>query len=91
MNDINFGQSHKRQVTIRLFRQHWKHFRLPWYVWHSNTNHRCYCNIGTLFDFGAAFFGFGFIVFYSNFGGEVPCVCDKVIREMFPDEYGDDE
>lgn len=60
-----------------------------WWVHHPDCNHRCYCPVGAMCDFSLVVAGWGVVVFYSYYGGEVPCHCDKVISELFPDE--DDE
>lgn len=94
MKEYWWGSSNKRQVMLRVWTfnpRWWSHWNRPWFVWHRNCNHRCYCPCGTVIDFGGAAFGIGFIVFYSQYTGEIPCTCDKITEEMFPDQYADDE
>lgn len=52
---------------------------------HRNNNHRCYCPVGRLFDGRICIAGFGVSWFYSRYSGEIPCTCDKVFAEMFPE------
>jgi len=59
----------------------WKVLRDRW-SWRASARyfngatHRCYCDTGTMFDGDLVLFGFGFLWFYSNFTGSVPCPCD---------------
>lgn len=68
----------------------WKSiFRGRYDFWYSHCpghNHRCYCPVGTMLDFSLVVAGWGFVVFYSYYGGEIPCYCDKVIAEIFGEE-----
>lgn len=57
-----------------------------WWIHRPNDNHRCYCQVGTLLDFSLVVASWGVVVFYSNYTGDVPCVCDKVFAEIFGDE-----
>ena len=61
-----------------------------WWNYHPNCNHRCWCQEGTMLDFSLVAAGFGLIVFYSRYGGAVPCTCDKIIKELFGDDEDDE-
>ena len=66
--------------------------RYNWRFWWAHMpggNHRCYCvtDRGRMLDVSLVLAGWGFVAFYSHFGGEVPCQCDEVMAEMFPDDF----
>ena len=63
-------------------------WRLWWRHWHGAT-HRCYCDTGSMFDCSLVLCGFGVILFYSHFTGDVPCPCDVVIEEMHKSDIQD--
>ena len=93
MRYINFGSLDKRELALRFFGPYnfhsWWRYELFskysyrwWWVNHSEQNHRCYCPVGRRLDFSLAAFGFGFVVFYSRYGGDVPCDCDKALDAL---------
>lgn len=59
-----------------------------WMRWWKHINHRCYCQNENDFAFDGHIVvaGWGLVWWYSRYTGEVPCTCDKIIAEMFPDE-----
>lgn len=66
--------------------------RSNWQVWcryYGSMNHRCWCCEGTSCDGVIMLAGFGVRWFYSNYTGEVPCVCDRALSES--QEGGNDE
>ena len=63
--------------------------RWNWELWWGlfrEGNHRCYCCSGTMFDGRICVAGFSVVWFYSRYCGPVPCPCDQVIAELFPEE-----
>ena len=52
----------------------------------TNVSHRCYCPTGSVVDGRIVACGFGLTFWHSRFTGIVPCVCDKAMSEMFPEE-----
>ena len=73
--ELEIGGRDFLHVTIRLHKHHRKNWRL---IFHRNANHRCYCEVGWLLDLHTPLFS----VFISWYGGETPCVCDKVLAEI---------
>lgn len=71
-------------LWLRALR-YWTNWRVGCRRQVGNT-HRCYCPDGWLLDGELVIAGWGLIWFYSHYTGEVPCTCDKVIAEMFPNE-----
>ena len=67
---------------IRAARDRWG-YRF-WYSYMPGGNHRCYCLTegGRMFDLSIVVGGLGFVLFYSHFGGEVPCPCDEALSEI---------
>lgn len=49
---------------------------------HENSNHRCYRPIGNVCDGSIAVCGFRMNWWYSNYTGENPCWCDKVMKQL---------
>jgi hypothetical protein len=95
MTEWNFGRLSGRQLTLRWYAPYswWGDAFSRWgydfqWVYHLNNNHRCYCAVGTLFDGRLCIAGWGVSWFYSHFTGEVPCVCDRTMAELFPEEQG---
>ena len=43
---------------------------------------RCYCPDGSSIDCRFVLLGFGLLVWYSRYNGEIPCSCDRVIAEL---------
>lgn len=59
--------------------------RSGWSLWQRHCwhgTHRCYCPHGHALDVGITIAGWGFIMFYSRYSGEIPCTCDKVLAEL---------
>ena len=52
----------------------------------TEGNHRCYCPVGGIIDGNVSLAGFSVLWWYSRYGGPVPCVCDQMMAELFPEE-----
>lgn len=53
-----------------------------WSLWwrrFPGMTHRCWCPTGSMFDASLRAAGWGVVIFYSRYDGDVPCECDKVI------------
>lgn len=89
--DFDFGSLDRRHLKVRVFS--------PWYWWRPNFHHtatdfwfnpkwgpsRCYCVEGSGLTLRISVFGYGFVLWYSNYTGELPCSCDVVMDEIFPE------
>ena len=99
MRDFNFGRLEKRHLCIRVYSHplcnHWlrRFFSRSDYYFgfgsNKGTNGRCYCETGRFATGQIRLAGFGLNFWYSSYDGEVPCPCDLVIADMFPELYAD--
>ena len=71
LNPKNWWQAMKYRSNWALHCRRWK-----------NTNHRCYCQCGSMIDGRISICGFSMNWWYSRFTGTVPCPCDEMIEEM---------
>jgi len=97
MQEWNFGSIDYRHLCIRVFTnrltlRYWHHvvfsrwsWRL-WCKWRPHGNHRCYCQVGHMFDGHISLAGFGLQWFYSYYPGPSRCCCDEVIDSW--EEWG---
>lgn len=75
MNPMNW-------IRTALCRNEWD---LCW-SFHRDCNGRCYCPVGSNLTVRIEICGFGMILWRSIYDGPVPCVCDEVMAELFPQE-----
>jgi hypothetical protein len=71
-------------------RYYWDCCAEAWTRTQTNTNARCYCPVGSITEFRAAWLGCGFWFEVQRGGPETPCHCDKIIWLLFPDGYQDE-
>ena len=93
MADWQVGDLDLRELTVHWVRpwRWWRSIfrRSEWFirvVHHRFCNHRCYCPVGSRFDLNVRVAGWGFVAWWSHYGGPVPCECEKAVAEYWGDD-----